>query len=83
MAPVLSTNQKIGVALALSVVLPQKKRKRRYWVKKWLLKRSELCHMNIIKELEVDDFNNFLRMDFDSFEELLAMVAPFIEKKIH
>lgn len=37
--------------------------------------------MNIIKELEVDDFNNFLRMDFDSFEELLAMVAPFIEKK--
>jgi hypothetical protein len=59
MAPVLSTNQKIGVALALSVMLLQKKRKRRYWVKKWLQKRSELCHMNIIRELEVVDLKNF------------------------
>ncbi|XP_052743901.1 allergen Tha p 1-like [Bicyclus anynana] len=39
MAPTLSTTQKIGVALALFVVLPPKKRKRRYWVKKWLQKR--------------------------------------------
>jgi hypothetical protein len=39
--------------------------------------------MNIIRELEVDDLKNFLRMDIASFEQLLAMVTPYIEKKIH
>lgn len=81
MVPTLSKNQKIGIALAASVVLPQKKRKRKYWVKNWLQKRKELCHMNVMQELEVHDLKNFLRMDLECFEDILGMVTPLIEKK--
>lgn len=34
-----------------------------------------------MQQLEVDDFKNFLRMDIDSFEEILGMVTPLIEKQ--
>lgn len=37
--------------------------------------------MNVMQQLEVDDLKNFLRMDIDSFEELLDMVTPIIKKQ--
>ena len=49
------------------------------WFKK--LKRKCFTHMNLVKELDADEYCNFLRMNEDFFLELLGMVKPYIEKK--
>ncbi|CAH4032675.1 unnamed protein product [Pieris brassicae] len=63
------------------MVPPNQRRKRRTWVKNWLMKRHELSHMNVMRHLEADEFRNFLRMDSECFEELLNMVTPLIQKQ--
>ncbi|CAH4034440.1 unnamed protein product [Pieris brassicae] len=63
------------------MVPPNQRRKRRTWVKNWLMKRHELSHMNVMRHLEADEFRNFLRMDSECFEELLNMVSPLIQKQ--
>ncbi|KAF9419132.1 hypothetical protein HW555_004217 [Spodoptera exigua] len=55
MAPVLSKNQKIGLAV--------------------------LSNMNIMSVLEPADFRNYLRMDSRSFDILLNLVTPYIQKQ--
>ncbi|XP_031328647.1 putative nuclease HARBI1 [Photinus pyralis] len=80
MAP--SKRQKIGIALALVTLdSDEKKKRRKYWTKQWLLKRSQFSHTILMKELEAEDFKNFLRMDSNCFEELLNMVGPLIAKQ--
>jgi len=68
--------------LALAVHLEKKKKKRR-WME-WLKKRNEYTHENLLKHLrlsEPSDFQNFLRLDATSFDELLKMITPRIEKR--
>lgn len=82
MPPVLSKKQKVGLALVLSTDLEAKKRRnKRLWAKQWLLKRKQLSHVNIVKELDSDDFRNFMRMDHETFHELLDLVKPYITKQ--
>ncbi|CAH0716627.1 unnamed protein product, partial [Brenthis ino] len=82
MAPILSKHQKIALALTvLSTSGGVKKKKRNSWCKKWLLLRKTLSHANVLRELQPDDFKNFLRKDESQFEHLLTMVTPFIEKE--
>lgn len=82
MAPYLSKLQNIGFTLAVMVILEEKKKKKRsLWAKKWLMERKKFTHMNLLRELEGNDFRNYLRMDEDSFLLLLAKVRPFIERK--
>jgi hypothetical protein len=59
----------------------KKKHRRRYWVKDWLDRRSDCSHVNLIKELCPEDYNNYLRMPEVLYEELLSMIIPLIKKK--
>ena len=50
----------------------------------WLKKRNECTHENLLKYLrlsEPSDFQTFLRLDATSFDELLKMITPRIEKR--
>ena len=52
-------------------------------MKEWLKKRNEYTHENLLNDLrlsEPSDFQNFLRLDATSFDELLKMITPRIEK---
>ncbi|XP_077148278.1 uncharacterized protein LOC143808983 [Ranitomeya variabilis] len=60
------------------------KRQRRMWVRSWLLKRSRLSHMRLIRELRENnphDFRNYLRMSEASFKILLAAITPLIRRQ--
>ena len=72
---------------AIAVVLDRKyrgnARKNRDWAKKWLLKRQDFSHVNLLKELRFlpKDWHNFLRMNESTCLTLLSMVYPLIQKK--
>lgn len=73
----------IATAVALEVSKKKQKRKRSKWVKTWLKKREEYSHANLLNtlRLEVDDYRNYLRMDEDTYIELLNLVTPIIKKQ--
>lgn len=53
-------------------------------MKSWYQKRDKFTHENLLSELRLnckDDYGNFLRMDSQTFDELLYMVKPLIEKQ--
>lgn len=81
----LSEEEYLGVAaVACAYVLKKKeKKKRRYWSKNWLLKRQTFSHINLLEELrlEPDDWRNYLRMDEETYVELLNMVTPLIKRQ--
>jgi hypothetical protein len=58
---------------AIAVVLDRKyrrdARKSRGWTKKWLLKRQDFSHVNLLKELRfhLKDWHNFLRMNESTY----------------
>lgn len=73
----------IAIVLALESMEPKKKRRRKVWTKDWLKKRHEFTHDNLLQELVISsplDYNNFLRMDKETFIDLLGMVMPLIWK---
>lgn len=76
------------VALACAVIVKKNEKKnkkirkaRSKWSKRWLLKREQLSHINLLEELrlEPDDWRNYLRMDEDTYLELLSLVSPLIK----
>lgn len=71
--------------MAIQNVLNQKKkRRRRSWSKEWLLNRAKYSHMQLIREIQEnnpDDFRNYLRMDDECFQHLLSAVTPQIQKQ--
>ena len=76
-----------ATALALALVCRKrtsKKKTRSKWCKQWFLQRAKFGHCELLKELrnnEPDDYKNFLRMDGDSFDELLELVQPHNRKQ--
>lgn len=61
----------------------QAKKRRRIWTKEWLLDRPKYSNMELLEKLhqtEPLDFQNFLRMDIETFEALLDLVTPYIKK---
>ena len=75
----------VSVAAAIVIALEDERpRKRRKWSKDWLLQRGTYGHAKLLKELRIsepEDFRNFLRMDVQSFDELLGLVEPLIRKQ--
>ena len=55
---------------------------RTQWSRAWLLKRKDFFHVKLLKELqnEPNDWRNYLRMDEETYIELLSLVSPFIRK---
>ncbi|CAB3229487.1 unnamed protein product [Arctia plantaginis] len=69
--------------LALTLALCIKKKKGDGGVEReWLKLRDKCTHENLLREIytEPEDYANFLRMDHKTFEELLAILRPRIEK---
>ena len=60
----------------------RKRRNRRVWTRKWILNRNNYgAYHQLLKELQMGDessYKNFLRMDIDSFQSILALIAPEI-----
>jgi len=72
-----------AIAVAL-VFATENERKREKWSKEWFLQRSKFGHIKLLRELkhnEPQDFQNFLRMDIESYNELLQMIMPMIAKQ--
>ena len=83
-ANMLSDTEARCLAIALALSLKRKEKKKRRWMKEWLKRRNEYTHENILKDLrlsEPSDFQNFLRLDTTSFDELLKVITPRIEKR--
>ena len=74
----------MAIALIIALNSDERPRKQRKWSKTLLLQRRTYRHANLLKEIRVsepEDFRNFLRMDAQSFDELLSLVEPLIRKK--
>ena len=61
------------VTLALKSKSEEKRKLTSKWAKDWLLKRNNLSHINLLKELKLEpgDWNNYLRMVSETYLELL------------
>ena len=77
----------LDAAIAVAVVLVTEaekdlpRSKRGKWLKIWFLECSEFGHTELLLELrhnESQDLQNFLRMDFKFFIELLRMLDPMM-----
>lgn len=80
------SNSDLGFLLATLVAVKQKKKqkKKRRWSKEWYKLRNRFTHehlLNFLCDSEPEDYRNFLRMDQESFDYLLDLVRPDIEKK--
>jgi hypothetical protein len=71
-----------AVVLALSD-RKKPKRRGRVWAKQWLQRRVDVSLTHLLEELqsEPEDYRNFLRMNETTFDELLNLVTPLIERK--
>ena len=71
----------------IGLVAKEKRRRRnkKIWVKKWLAARDDKdAYNNIIQELRLDDvesYRRYLRMNTETFEELLLNISPKLEKQ--
>ena len=75
----------LAIALALEDDDPVIRKKRSCQSREWLLKRSRFTHQNLMIELGITspaEFKQFMRMDIDTFHELLEMVSPLIKKQV-
>ena len=72
------------VGLLLSIKSKRHRyKKRTIWCKEWLKKRERYSHINLLKELRFHpkDWHNYLRMNEDTYLNLLSLVTPLIKKK--
>jgi len=81
----MNRTQLLAVALPLAVIGKngKERKKRSVWVKDWLLKRTTFSHVNLLTELKLEpgDWFNYLRMDEETYLELLHLVTHLIKKK--
>lgn len=66
----------------LAKKMEKSRKPRTKWSREWLLKKREFSHVKLLKELrnEPNDWRNYLRMDEETYIELLRLVSPFIAK---
>ncbi|KAL5246308.1 hypothetical protein ACI65C_013716 [Semiaphis heraclei] len=82
MAPVSRTVNLALAATAVALVIKTKgKKQKRKWTKDWLLKRSQYSHVNLLNELRFHPEDQSLRMDEETYFELLQLVTPLIVKQ--
>lgn len=65
-------------------VLKRKQKKRSEWTKQWLRDREKWSHINLLNHLRdsnVKDYQNFLRMTEVEFNYLLEIVTPHITRQ--
>ena len=74
-----------ALVLLVAVVLRRRRRRRRnrrVWTRQWILNRKAhgACHqlMKEMRALDASCYQNFLRMNATTFEELLEYISPRI-----
>ena len=83
------TNRRRQLLLLIPLLLLIRRRRKttnRYrWVRNWIARRACLgMSHTLVKELTREDdgdFRSMFRMDIETFENLLTMVTPYIEKE--
>ena len=73
----------VACAVMAMGISNDKKKKRRIWQKSWLSDRKKYCHMPLLRDLRdnhSDDFNNYLRMNSNTFDQLLNAMKPCLSK---
>ncbi|KAK3097397.1 hypothetical protein FSP39_009298 [Pinctada imbricata] len=75
----------IMICAALKKLTKKKRVKRKYWTRPWIRRRDTFgAHHALLNELRSEDprsFRNFIRMNDESFQELLNLVTPLINRK--
>ena len=73
------------VMISIALLLDKRKRKKKkFWTKQWFQQKQNFGHVMLLNELRInhpEDYRNFLRMDEESFDELMDMLTPLIQKK--
>ncbi|XP_075047630.1 uncharacterized protein LOC142107883 [Mixophyes fleayi] len=62
----------------------RRRKNRSCWSKDWFKRRDTFSHMPLLQEIQdnnPDDFKNFLRMSDSTFQELLQLVTPLIQRE--
>jgi len=82
----MSSSDDDALALAAFAIILKKKKfkkKRAMWCKDWLMKRKTFSHINLLNELKIypRDWHNYLRMDEETYLNLLSLVTPLIKKQ--
>lgn len=79
----MDSRQKACLAIILAFA-NKRNVKRKRWVKDWLKKREEFSHTVLLKEIiktDAEDYKNYFRMSDSSYNKLLSMVKPFLERE--
>lgn len=68
------------------VLVNNDRKKRKWWVRPWILKRDEKGAFSLVNEEfeaadDTESFKGFLRMDKETFEKLLSLVKEDIMKE--
>jgi hypothetical protein len=79
----------VGIAAATAWYILSKRRRRRrnrkIWIRQWIRTRATFgAYNNLMLQLRCTDnpsFTNFVRMDTATFDELLQLVAPLIQRQ--
>ena len=74
----------VAFVLAAEIKTDFPRGKRAKWSKRWFPQFSKFGHTKLLCELrhnEPQGFQNFLCMNFESYNELLRMVGPLIRKQ--
>lgn len=54
------------------------------WTKEWLLQKETRSHMPLLMEIRENnllDYRNFMLLDEATFQELLTLVSPYLQRK--
>lgn len=73
----------LAIVLAFAVSNKRAAKKKKRWVNEWIAKRRQYTHLNLLNVVRVSDpkdFHNYFRMDMETYNQLLSMVAPLISK---
>ncbi|XP_050312156.1 uncharacterized protein LOC126749645 [Anthonomus grandis grandis] len=84
MSPACSKKSKVALAVGAILLFENEKQKKRIWVKKWLQKREHFTHLRLLKCIQSSeplDVINYLRMDYNTFQELLMLIEPLIKRE--
>ena len=84
-------HKKVAAALVVLAMVRKrrnvnKRRQRTIWIRSWLANRQEKsAHNNILAELRLTDgehFRKYLRMNTETYQELLESIRPYITKQM-
>ena len=75
----------VGLALEEQEQRKRRQRRRRWWVRPWIARREQFgAYHALMSEMEGEEpesYVNFVRMDTQHFQQLLAAVTPLILKE--